>query len=84
MATKRHKKHKKEYFKETEMKRTLMNQLEVREVFKRELACKELDQSMLECIADAVGMVIEENNRRILDAFASTKRERSTHTPWKM
>ena len=63
------------------MKRSLMNKMEVREVFKREIICKSVDSSLLECIADAVGMVIEENNRRILDEFVSIQKGRSNQ--WK-
>ena len=64
------------------MRRNLMNKLEVREVFKRDIACKSMDSSLLECIADAVGMVIEENNRRILDEFEYIQKGRSAQ--WKI
>ena len=51
------------------MKDTLMNRFEIREIFKRNIVCKSVDRSLLECIADVVGEVIEENNDRLLQEF---------------
>jgi len=48
------------------MSNTLMDRSEVRAFFKRNIACRSIEPSLLECIADAVGEVIEENNKRLL------------------
>ena len=59
------------------MNRSIMNKMEVREIFKRDIVCESVDSKLLECIADAVGMVIEENNRRLLNEVVLIQKERS-------
>ena len=59
------------------MNRSIMNKMEVREIFKRDIVCESVDSKLLECIADAVGMVIEENNRRLLNEVVLIQKGRS-------
>ena len=49
------------------MEKACLDKFEVRAIFKRNAACRGVDSSLLDCIADAVGEVIEENNRRFLE-----------------
>ena len=51
------------------MRGTLMNKIEVRAIFKRNIACKSIEPSLLEYFADVVGEVVEENNKRLLLEF---------------
>ena len=44
-----------------------LDRFEVRAIFRRNFKCRAIESSLLECIADAVGEVIEENNRRLLE-----------------
>lgn len=51
------------------MENTLLDRMEVRTIFRRNLTCKSVELSLLECISDALGQVIEENNRRLMEQF---------------
>ncbi len=55
------------------MKKFGIDRVEVRAIFRRTLASRSVpvESSVLDCIADAVGQVIEENNRRLLEELAS-------------
>ncbi len=46
-----------------------LDKMEVRAVFKRSVVGRLEDLSLIECIADAVGNVIEANNNRIWETL---------------
>ena len=51
------------------MEQTMVDKFEVRAIFRRNAVCRGVESSLLDCIADAMGEVIEENNRRLLGSF---------------
>ena len=46
-----------------------LDRMDVRAVFRRRLVGKMEELSLIDCIADAVGEVIEENNNRLWETF---------------
>ena len=51
------------------MEKEFLSKFEVRAIFRRNAKCREIESSLLDCIADAVGEAIEENNRRFLEKY---------------
>ena len=51
------------------MQKYSLDKTEVKALFRRNIRCKSLDSSLLDCIADAVSQVIEENNKILLEAI---------------
>lgn len=51
------------------MKESMIDKFEVRAIFRRNAACRRVESSLLDCIADSIGEVIDENNRLLLDNF---------------
>jgi len=49
------------------MEKEFLSKFEVRAIFRRNARYREIESSLLDCIADSVVEVIEENNRRLLE-----------------
>ena len=49
------------------MQKIALDKAGVKMIFRRNLRCKTLDNSLLDSIADAMGEVIEENNKRLME-----------------
>ena len=60
------------------MKNIGIDKMEVRAIFRRTLASRSvsIESPLLDSIADAVGQVIEENNRRLLEELANVSLRR--------
>lgn len=50
--------------------------MKVRAIFRRKLVDKPLESSLVDCIADAVAEVIEENNQRLLQEITGNSKGR--------
>ena len=55
--------------KERNMRNIGLDRMDVRAVFRRTLASRLDDLSFIDCIADAVGNVLEENNSKLWEMF---------------
>ena len=56
--------------------KTGVDRMEVRAIFRRKLVGKPLESSLVDCIADAVAEVIEENNQRLLQEITGNSKGR--------
>ena len=56
------------------MKNNGLDRMEVKAIFRRTFACRSvsIESSRLDCMADAVGQIIEENNRKLLEELEIT------------
>ena len=60
------------------MKNIGIDKIEVRAIFRRTLAYRSvsIESSLLDCIADAIGEAIEENNKKLLERLANFSQRR--------
>ena len=60
------------------MKNIGIDKIEARAIFRRSLALHSvsIESPLLDCIADVIGEVIEENNKRLLEQLASTSQRK--------
>jgi len=53
-----------------------LDRMETKAVFRRSITARLAEVSLLDCIADAVGEVVEENNKKLWEALQEVLKKR--------